>query len=164
MQKSILTFVCVLLASCGGASEPADSEATGTTETAGSEEEATQLSFEEMSHEQRGEYMASVVVPRMRAMFQEYDAEEFASFGCRTCHGENAREVGFHMPNTLHPLDPAQLPALFESQDPEAQRLAQFMGGQVMPTMAELLGRQPYDPETQEGFGCFGCHATAGQE
>ena len=33
-----------------------------------------------------------------------------------------------------------------------------FMAKQVEPTMASLLGEQPFDSETQEGFGCFGCH------
>jgi hypothetical protein len=27
--------------------------------------------------------------------------------------------------------------------------------------MADLLGEQPYDPATQQGFGCLGCHTMA---
>jgi hypothetical protein len=144
---------------CGGASETTTADETQTADTSGSE--APQIAWADMSPEQRGEYMANVVVPRMRPLFQAYDAEEFADFGCPTCHGANAHEVGFHMPNGLHPLNPAQIPSMFESEDPEVQRLAQFMGGQVLPAMAELLGTQPYNPETHEGFGCLGCHATA---
>lgn len=149
----------VLLGACGGPAAPAEEQ--GGEPTSGAEQaEERSVAWSEMTHEQKAEYMATVVVPRMRPLFQAFDAEEFAEFGCATCHGENAREVGFEMPNGLHPLDPAQLPAMFQSDDPEVQRVAQFMGGQVVPTMAELLGQPPYDPETHQGFGCLGCHAT----
>jgi hypothetical protein len=33
-----------------------------------------------------------------------------------------------------------------------------FMVKQVVPTVAQLVGEQPYDPKTQKGFGCFECH------
>ena len=42
----------------------------------------------------------------------EFDGERYADFGCGTCHGEDAREVGFEMPNGLAPLDPAHIPDL----------------------------------------------------
>ena len=155
-MNRLIAMTALLLTACGGGAAQPD-EGTEN-ETAGSEQPAVWAS---MSQEERGQYMHDVVVPRMRPLFQEFDAEEYAEFGCPTCHGENAREVEFHMPNTLHPLDPAQLPALFQSEDPEVQRLAQFMSGPVEHTMAELLGEEPYDMETQQGFGCFGCHATA---
>ena len=155
MHRTILAGVCVILAACGGpAAEPV--EETEATETSGSEE--AQIAWADMNQEQRGHYMATVVVPRMRPMFQEFDAEEFAEFNCATCHGDTARDVGFHMPNGLHPLNAGQIPSMFESEDPEVQRVAQFMGG-VMTTMAELVGEQPYDPETHEGFSCMNCHA-----
>lgn len=155
MHRTILAGACVILAACGGpAAEPV--EETETTETSGSEE--AQIAWADMNQEQRGHYMATVVVPRMRPMFQEFDGEEFAEFNCATCHGDNARDVGFHMPNGLHPLNAQQIPSMFESEDPEVQRVAQFMGG-VMTTMAELVGEQPYDPETHEGFSCMSCHA-----
>jgi hypothetical protein len=32
------------------------------------------------------------------------------------------------------------------------------MAKQVVPTVAGLLGEQPYDPKTQQGFGCLECH------
>lgn len=143
----------LVLVACGGGAAP--SEPATTEPTAGSDEPA----WASMSREQRGQYMNDVVLPRMRTLFQEFDAEEFGEVNCATCHGENAEAVAFHMPNTLHPLNPAELPAMFQSQDPEVQRIAQFMAGPVEHTMAELLGQEPYDPESQQGFGCFGCHA-----
>ena len=33
-----------------------------------------------------------------------------------------------------------------------------FMMKQVEPTMALLVGEQPYDPKTKAGFSCFECH------
>ena len=35
---------------------------------------------------------------------------------------------------------------------------AKFMGEKVSPQMAALFGKKPYDPATNEGFGCGGCH------
>ena len=37
--------------------------------------------------------------------------------------------------------------------------MSAFMRERVQPAMAELLGRQNFDPRSNEGFGCFGCHA-----
>lgn len=157
MRRTIVTSF-LLLAACGGGAETTE-ETAATEETTGGEASAT--AWADMNPEQRGEYMASVVLPRMRAVFDEYDSERFSDFGCATCHGENAREVGFEMPNGLHPLNQAEIPAMFASDDAEQVRFAQFMAGPVMQTMAELLGEQPYDPETHQGFGCMNCHAAA---
>lgn len=160
MRARTVMVTFVLLGACGGPA-PAEEQQGGEATSGAEQVEEQRVAWSEMTHEQKAEYMATVVVPRLRPVFQAFDAEEFAEFGCPTCHGENAREVGFRMPNGLHPLDPAQLEAMFASDDPEVQRVAQFMGGQVVPAMAELLGQPPYDPQTHQGFGCFGCHATA---
>ncbi len=168
MKRSFLFVLFALLASCGGASETTGTDDATTTATAENGTEATSggerdwPEWEHMPRAQRAEYMHDVVVPRMRTLFQEHDPERFAEFGCATCHGENARDVGFHMPNTLHPLNPEQIGGLFEAE--ETRDIAQFMAGPVEHTMAELLGEEPYDPETGSGFGCMSCHATASAE
>jgi hypothetical protein len=36
--------------------------------------------------------------------------------------------------------------------------LVKFMAEKVAPGMAELFGKPPYDPKTNSGFGCTGCH------
>jgi len=108
-----------------------------------------------MTHEERGHYMAEVVMPAMRPIFQDHDATRYAEFSCGTCHGANAREVEFHMPNGLHPLDHAAIMATFQSQDPSATWMTQ----QVWPRMAELIGEPQFDMATGEGFRCVNCHA-----
>lgn len=143
---------------CGGGAASTATSGEGEATSGG---QTPAIAWADMNDEQRGEYMANVVMPRMRTLFQEHDPEEFASFTCATCHGENAREVGFHMPNGLHPLNPAEIPAMFTSNDEHTRETAQFMAGPVVQTMAELLGTSPYDPQTHQGFGCMGCHATA---
>ena len=36
--------------------------------------------------------------------------------------------------------------------------MVKFMSEKVSPAMAEIFGKKPYDPATNEGFGCGGCH------
>ena len=112
----------------------------------------------QMNHEQKMEYMQGTVMPEMRRMFQAHDAQRFARFTCGTCHGANAREVNFRMPNGIAPLNPASIPGMFQSQDP----MHVFMTQRLWPRMTALLGAQPYNPQTHQGFGCLGCHGMAG--
>lgn len=158
MTRSISSLlVLAFLTSCGGPStEPTTSETAEPTAATGGET-AAQVAWADMTQEQKGQFMHDVVMPEMRAMFQEHDPEEFADFSCATCHGENAREVGFEMPNGIAPLDPAHIPAAFTSSEP----IAVLMTQRVWPRMTELLGQQPYDPDTHQGFSCLSCHATA---
>jgi hypothetical protein len=162
MARALVLLSVLVLASCGGSSG-SEGTAEGSGETGGGEttaEPTAHVAWADMTPEQRGHYMAEVVMPEMSAMFQEHDAEEFADFSCATCHGDNAHDVAFHMPNGLHPLNPAEIPAMFGSTDPDLV----FMTQRVWPRMAELLEMQPYDPETHEGFSCMHCHATAAAE
>lgn len=153
-----------LLTGCGGgdagdgetaAAEPAEAATTEGGETAAVT--GPPKPWHEMTHEEQGEYMNDVVLPEMASLFQAFDAEEFADFDCSTCHGDDARAVGFHMPNGLHPLDPADIPTILESDDP----MAVFMSETVYPRMTELLGMEHYDPETGTGFSCLDCHENA---
>ncbi len=61
------------------------------------------------------------------------------------------------MPNPELPkldLTPAGMKTMHAKFAP----MVEFMGKQVLPTMASLVGEQPYDPKTQQGFGCLECH------
>ena len=152
-----------LLASCGGSTATPEGEGTATTTSASGGEQGATASlagreFDSLTDEEKGQFMAEVVMPAMKPMFQQFDGEEFANFSCATCHGANAREVGFHMPNGVHPLDPANMP----SMDGEDGRWMHFMVEQVKPKMAELLHEEEWTPESQQGFGCFHCHGTIG--
>lgn len=116
---------------------------------------APDVPWSKKTHEQRGEYMAHVVYPKVKALFQEYDPKEFAEFRCQTCHGEDMEKVHFEMPNSLFALPRTDPVKAALSHD---EKTAKFMMESVEPTMKELLGRE--DPATTERFGCLSCHQT----
>lgn len=144
--SSILVFPCLLaaLASCGGAS------------TAPPAAPGAPKQWAAMSPQERLDHMKKTVAPRMKAVFQAHDANEFKDFGCATCHGEGAKDGRFAMPNPALPkLSPADG---FKKQRDEHPKGTQFMMDRVTPEMAAALGVPPFDPATRQGFGCFGCH------
>ncbi len=119
------------------------------------------MPWAEMSTEQRGRYMADVILPYFRTLFQEYDAERYASFGCQTCHGANMNERSFAMPNPdLMPLHASGTPEQRQMVE-EHPRMVRFMFNHVVPAARAAVGGAPYDPETREGFGCMSCHTAA---
>lgn len=117
----------------------------------------TDVTWDTMSFDERKSYMQSTVSPAMKEAFQAHAADEFADFGCATCHGSGASDGSFTMPSDIHGLDPANMPEY--GQWPTAD----FMYDTVVPEMATLLHTTPYDPKTQTGFGCFNCHPVAGE-
>ncbi len=113
-------------------------------------------SWKEMSAEQRMAHMKQVVLPEMASLLKAYDSKEFAAVDCRTCHGGQAELGHFGMPNAdLPKLDPTNG---FAAEKKEDAPMVEFMMNQVTPRMARLLDAPPSDPETQQGFDCFGCH------
>ncbi|MDO9022230.1 MAG: hypothetical protein Q8S73_31950 [Deltaproteobacteria bacterium] len=112
-----------------------------------------------MSDQEKGRHMREAVMPAMTALLQAYDPVEFANVTCATCHGDNARAVHFHMPNSLPRLPAFGTPASQEHMAAH-RRMYEFMGTRVVPAMAQLLGQQPYDMQTHRGFGCANCHAS----
>ena len=169
-QYGTWTLSISLLAAvaCGGGAADTAGDSQGSTgseaassggEQASSAEAGASVAWDDMTPEQKGAFMKETVVPEMKALFQEHDPEHFADFGCKTCHGENPKEVGFEMPNGVAPLDPAQIGAIFQSDKP----MAQLMTQRVWPRMAELLQKPQFNPETGEGFSCFHCHAKKGE-
>lgn len=107
---------------------------------------------EATTNELKGAFMKAHVVPKMGPLFQAFDAGEYKEFGCKTCHGDPFNE---HPPEFLPTLTIQGGKVL---EDAEHPGIAKFMGEKVAPEMAAILGKQPYDPKTQEGFGCKGCH------
>lgn len=105
-----------------------------------------------MTTEQQIAYMKEKVIPAMTPVFQGYDAETYADFGCETCHGSEYKTPTEYLP-TLTMKD-GQLLA-FE----EYPEVAKMMAEKVVPAMAAALGMEPYNAETQQGFGCGGCHS-----
>jgi hypothetical protein len=111
-----------------------------------------------MSREQRMDWMAVAVFPKMRQLFQAQDPEKYADFACQTCHGLQMERVDFKMPNDLFALDKADTIAHAKEYD---DKTTDFMLAGVVPEMAQLLGRRPYTIETGKGYGCMGCHPSA---
>ncbi len=113
------------------------------------------LAWADMDHEQREHYMEDVVLPTMKEKFVAFNAEEFGTMSCTTCHRD---EHDHEMPNPKLPkLDFAKSPADYTDEE---KAYGEFMSSVVVPEMAKLLGTTPYDPATQVGFGCTGCHTT----
>ncbi|MCC6621211.1 MAG: hypothetical protein IT385_08150 [Deltaproteobacteria bacterium] len=137
---------------------------TAAEEVAGAEAHAYQIAvaapakpFRDMSDEEKGTYMKEVVVPAMRERFQHFDGEEFAKVNCATCHGPNPKDRKFEMPNPESTKLPTTMEG-FEKLMAKEPKAVEFMGDVVVPTMATLLGEEPFNPETGKGFGCFVCH------
>ena len=78
-----------------------------------------------------------------------FDAEEYPSLECSHCHGEDAEDVDYEMPNGLLELD-FPLP-----NDADTQRYEDFMDEQVVPQIAEYLDDQPWPTGD---ITCGTCH------
>lgn len=147
----LLTLALVPIGACDDTEDDETMiETSGTGEE--SDEDLENMAWSDVPPDQRGAWMQLKVVPEMKTLFQGYDSTKFANFGCQTCHGANGGEIGFKMPATkaLPQNDPG-------SPNPD---FAGFMSSEVTPRMVQILGAQPYDSATGQGFGCFGCHQT----
>jgi cytochrome c553 len=101
---------------------------------------------DEMTQEQKTEFMKQRVLPRMAKVFSNE-----ANFGCKTCHGPKFEEPEDYLPHLT--MQDGKITAFADKPE-----VARFMAEKVVPQMATALGLQPYDPATQQGFGCAGCH------
>lgn len=155
----LLTFA--LVGACAASQIPSASSAAETPPKkapAGPLAEAVEVvkPWKDLTKKEKAAYMKAVVLPRMAALLKSIDGEEFAEVKCATCHGADAKEVGFEMPNGLHPLPADE--TLMEAARKADPDLAEAMAKKVVPEMARLLGQPPYDPATGQGLGCFACH------
>lgn len=139
---------CGLALACGGGQKGAE-------DASGAAAESSELSWHDKTREQRMDWMGLEVFPKMRAAFVEYDAERFSDFKCQTCHGDDMEIVDFAMPGVSFALSGED--TLAQARDYDA-KMTEFMVNEVVPQVARLLDMKPYDPETNTGFGCFGCH------
>ena len=117
------------------------------------------VKWADMDKKQRGKYMAMVVLPKMRDLFTEFDPKAFATVTCATCHGKDAKEREFKMPNPglfVLPSAPAEFGKLMKDKP----TWVKFMGEKVKPEMAKLLGKEPFDMKNPKPgtFGCADCH------
>jgi hypothetical protein len=104
-----------------------------------------------LTQEEKGAYMKAKVLPAMDKVFKEYDATGYAQFGGETCHSPNFKLPVDYLPRLT--FKDGKLTSFEE--DPETSK---FMAEKVTPAMVAALGVEPYNPETNTGFGCGGCH------
>src|SRR6185295_19896979 len=102
-----------------------------------------------MDENAKKKYMKSTVLPTMKKLFVAFDKKKYSSMNCQTCHGEKAADNKFKMPSAElpklpQPTDQAGFMAL-QQKKPE---VVKFMGTQVKPTMAALIGKQEWTEKT----------------
>lgn len=161
---TILAVATLLVAAFVGCNRPVEQAPVTTPEPepVAEPEDPVDLAWTDMNFEQRAGLMREQVMPAMTPLFQQWEPEDFANFTCAACHGENFQEVTFHMPNGLHPMSVDEIMAMADSRDDDTVAAFLMMSQQVVPGMAGILGTQPFDPATGQGFGCFHCHENSG--
>jgi hypothetical protein len=151
---SFSVVAAAALLACGGAqpapATPAEPGAEPAAAPAG--ESAPGAWSDSMSTNEKAAFMKAKVMPVMSKVFKEFNATEYANFSCKTCHGATMKPKPVDALPELH-LEGGKM--LEAEKHPE---VAKFMHEKVVPAMAELFGKQPYDPKTNQGFGCAGCH------
>jgi hypothetical protein len=154
-MKSFAFAIAVLAAACG--SKTPSPTAPGAGEGSAAPVAALpDVAFEQLDHDQKIQFMKEKVMPVMGPLFQAHDAQGFADFSCKTCHGPGAEKGEFHMPYAgLPQLDFSDM-SKFKKEDLE------WMGKVIKPKMAELLKEPEYSPENPNGFGCMQCHTAPG--
>lgn len=139
-------LVVVGLAACGGAGASSEAPQTKT--------------YKQMNKKERAKYMKEVVLPKTKEIFAAFDPE-FQKMDCKTCHGDGVTDGTFKMPNPkIRPLpNSEELFMAWMQKEPDMGRWGKFMGEQVEPLMAELLGMSVFDPKTKTGeMSCMACH------
>lgn len=174
MARTALTVLVSLIAlSCAGkaAEPPPATAATPTASGAPAPAPAPEavvgpptVAWKDMTKKQHGKYMAAVVVPKMKEIFQAHDAKLYASFDCDTCHGKGATTGTFTMPNPDLPVLPGD-PAGFQALAKEHPDVVAWMSTKVKPTMATLLGKEELDMKNPkpDTVGCGTCHTMKGK-
>jgi hypothetical protein len=150
----LFVVVIAFAAACGSKSPSSTTPKEG---EGGAAVALPDLPFDKLDHDQRIEFMKQKVVPQMKPLFQNHDAKDFAEFGCKTCHGDQAKEGHFDMPNPKLPKLNFTDMSKFKKEDIE------WMKTQVWPTMGKILDMPLHSQENPKGFGCLNCHTAEGQ-
>ena len=157
--------VALAVAACGGGDKPAESpsgagssapsasaSATTPASTASSAPASGGAGWKaDATKQEKVAFMSQNVSPRMGKVFQAHDGGRYASFGCKTCHGEGKAPKD-HLPKLT--MKDGKITSFAEKP-----AVSKFMAEVVVPEMAAAMGQKPYDPQTHQGFGCAGCHA-----
>ena len=165
-RSSILSLAFVCLSTTATAVAVAADEAVkpaaaaaDAKKSAAAAADAKKIDWDKMDVNQKKAYMKKTVLPTMKKLFVAVDKKHYADMNCQTCHGKKAAENKFKMPSAElpklpQPTDQAGFMAL-QQKKPE---VVKFMGTQVKPTMAKLLGKPEWEPNNPTGFGCYQCH------
>jgi hypothetical protein len=166
-----LGLILGLAPACGSDSGSDDSDSDNT--TADSEGDATMDGTEsesgggiqidcatdawdlEADTEWKGAWMEQCMVPAIAPIMQGIDAEAYADFTCTHCHGADLGGGTYAMPGG--PVLDWDEAATWPTEYYDGTTLMGPMV-EVALTAGELLGYEPFDPGTGEGFGCGGCH------
>jgi hypothetical protein len=143
-----LTFAAAA-AACGGGNGP---------RAAGPDIGAPDVPFRHKTRNEKRAFMGARVLPKMREVFQGFDAKGYSGFACETCHGGDMEAVDFRMPNSLYALPEKDTIAEAISYD---EKTAKFMMEHVVPSFAALLSEKPGtlgNPGAPGGITCFTCH------
>lgn len=152
----LLVGIVLVLAACGSKPQTPTGPGAGGS-GASANVVLPDVPFDKLDHDQRIAFMKQKVVPAMKPIFQNHDPKDFAKFGCQNCHGAQAKEGHFDMPNPdLPKLNFADM-SKFKKEDIE------WMKNEVMPTMGKLLQLPLYSEDNPKGFGCLHCHTQVAQ-
>jgi hypothetical protein len=113
--------------------------------------------WDKMKKAEKKEYMKKVVLPKMKEIFQSFDAEDYANMRCETCHGAGVKNESYKMPNPGLPKLPGKPEGWAAFKTKHADKM-KFMETKVKPTMAALIGEPVWDMKTGKGFKCTDCH------
>ncbi|HEX2686870.1 MAG TPA: hypothetical protein VHN14_09635 [Kofleriaceae bacterium] len=156
----LLVAVVLIASACGSKSPSATTMPSGPSGPSGEAGSAAvvlpDVPFGQLDQDQRAEFMKQKVVPRMKPLFQNHDPKRFAEFGCQTCHGAQAKDGHFDMPNPKLPRLNFGDMSKFKKEDLE------WMNKAIEPTMAKILNKPLYSKENPKGFGCLACHTPEG--
>jgi mono/diheme cytochrome c family protein len=112
------------------------------------------VAWKDMTFAQKKAYMKTAVVPAMKPVFQAFDAKQFKTFNCATCHGKDGADRKFKMPsNDIHPLPGT--PEAFQAKlkvEPTWPKWTEFIAQKVEPAMGKVL----------DVFSCAACHKLEG--
>lgn len=118
---------------------------------------APSVKWADKTWDQKKEWMGIEVYPKMKAAFQEYDANTYKAFTCETCHGDDGKERKYEMPtDSIYPL-PKE--GYIEAAKAYDEKVTQFMIDRVVPETAAMLDME-VDDGSGTGFGCLSCHPT----
>ena len=115
-----------------------------------------QLTWPEMSIDQRKVHMSNVVLPLASAVFRSWRPERFARVDCTLCHGKGAETGNFHMPTSHLPRLSGEL--LLGPEFEKHPNTTRLKLNRLVPEMAEALGLKKFSLITRTGFGCYSCH------